>query len=170
VEESWFFVLSGETNLDVEEEEVDEGEIVSCPECGTDFESHHHQSAGVEKRLKKAMWKRKKKWRPKTVTTPSACRFCLSGCRSSFCLLLLLSSSALAPNLSQLANADSAPKKLNPPTPYALIFGTGLGTGRPPRFTASKSESAAPPTKSPSGSFIPTHHGEFALRVAARQE
>ncbi|HXC43508.1 MAG TPA: hypothetical protein VNY51_08310, partial [Candidatus Dormibacteraeota bacterium] len=26
-----------ETNLDVEEEEVDEGEIVSCPECGTDF-------------------------------------------------------------------------------------------------------------------------------------
>jgi alpha-aminoadipate/glutamate carrier protein LysW len=27
-----------ETNLDVEEEDVDEGEIVSCPECGTDFE------------------------------------------------------------------------------------------------------------------------------------
>src|ERR1700692_1914957 len=27
-----------ETNLDVEEEEVDEGEIVSCPECGADFE------------------------------------------------------------------------------------------------------------------------------------
>ncbi|HEY1265360.1 MAG TPA: hypothetical protein VGF06_17650 [Terriglobales bacterium] len=27
-----------DTNLDVEEDEVDEGEIVSCPECGTDFE------------------------------------------------------------------------------------------------------------------------------------
>src|ERR1035437_6427792 len=27
-----------ETDLNVEEEEVDEGEIVSCPECGTDFE------------------------------------------------------------------------------------------------------------------------------------
>lgn len=27
-----------ETNLDIEEDEVDEGEIVSCPECGTDFE------------------------------------------------------------------------------------------------------------------------------------
>ena len=27
-----------ETNLDIDEEEVDEGEIVSCPECGTDFE------------------------------------------------------------------------------------------------------------------------------------
>lgn len=27
-----------ESDLDLEEEEVDEGEIVSCPECGTDFE------------------------------------------------------------------------------------------------------------------------------------
>jgi alpha-aminoadipate carrier protein LysW len=27
-----------ENNLDVEEEEVDEGEVISCPECGTDFE------------------------------------------------------------------------------------------------------------------------------------
>ena len=27
-----------EYNLDVDPEEVDEGEIVSCPECGTDFE------------------------------------------------------------------------------------------------------------------------------------
>lgn len=27
-----------ETNLDLEPEEVDEGEIVSCTECGTDFE------------------------------------------------------------------------------------------------------------------------------------
>ena len=27
-----------DTDLDVDEEELDEGEIVSCPECGTDFE------------------------------------------------------------------------------------------------------------------------------------
>jgi len=27
-----------ETDLDIEEDDVDEGEIVSCPECGTDFE------------------------------------------------------------------------------------------------------------------------------------
>jgi len=27
-----------ETNLDVEEEDVDEGEVISYPECGTDFE------------------------------------------------------------------------------------------------------------------------------------
>jgi alpha-aminoadipate carrier protein LysW len=25
-------------DLDIEEDEVDEGEIVSCPECGSDFE------------------------------------------------------------------------------------------------------------------------------------
>jgi alpha-aminoadipate/glutamate carrier protein LysW len=24
--------------MDIEEDEVDEGEVVSCPECGTDFE------------------------------------------------------------------------------------------------------------------------------------
>jgi alpha-aminoadipate carrier protein LysW len=35
-----FMVLCPEcdTDLDIEEDEVDEGEIVSCPECGTDFE------------------------------------------------------------------------------------------------------------------------------------
>ena len=27
-----------ETNLDLDEDEVDEGEVVSCPECGSDFE------------------------------------------------------------------------------------------------------------------------------------
>ncbi len=27
-----------ETDLDIEEDEVDEGEIISCPECGSDFE------------------------------------------------------------------------------------------------------------------------------------
>ncbi len=27
-----------ESDLDIEEDEVDEGEIVSCPECGSEFE------------------------------------------------------------------------------------------------------------------------------------
>jgi alpha-aminoadipate carrier protein LysW len=27
-----------ESDLDFEEDELDEGEVVSCPECGTDFE------------------------------------------------------------------------------------------------------------------------------------
>ncbi len=27
-----------DSDLDIEEDEVDEGEVVSCPECGADFE------------------------------------------------------------------------------------------------------------------------------------
>jgi alpha-aminoadipate carrier protein LysW len=27
-----------ESDLDIDEEDIDEGEIISCPECGTDFE------------------------------------------------------------------------------------------------------------------------------------
>lgn len=27
-----------ESDLDIEEDEVDEGEVFSCPECGTEFE------------------------------------------------------------------------------------------------------------------------------------
>lgn len=27
-----------ESDLDIEEDEIEEGEIVSCPECGTEFE------------------------------------------------------------------------------------------------------------------------------------
>jgi alpha-aminoadipate carrier protein LysW len=27
-----------ETDLDIEEDEVDEGEVVACPECGSEFE------------------------------------------------------------------------------------------------------------------------------------
>ena len=27
-----------ETDLDIDEDEVEEGEVVSCPECGSDFE------------------------------------------------------------------------------------------------------------------------------------
>jgi len=27
-----------ETDLDIDEDEVDEGAVISCPECGTDFE------------------------------------------------------------------------------------------------------------------------------------
>ncbi len=27
-----------ESDLDIEEDEVDEGEVISCPECGSEFE------------------------------------------------------------------------------------------------------------------------------------
>jgi alpha-aminoadipate carrier protein LysW len=38
MEESMVSCPECETDLDIEEDEVDEGEIVSCPECGSDFE------------------------------------------------------------------------------------------------------------------------------------
>jgi alpha-aminoadipate/glutamate carrier protein LysW len=37
-EESMVYCPECETDLDIEEDDVDEGEVVSCPECGTDFE------------------------------------------------------------------------------------------------------------------------------------
>jgi alpha-aminoadipate carrier protein LysW len=38
VEEIMVYCPECETDLDIDEEEVDEGAVVSCPECGTDFE------------------------------------------------------------------------------------------------------------------------------------
>jgi alpha-aminoadipate/glutamate carrier protein LysW len=38
VEEIMVYCPECETDLDIEEDEVDEGAVVSCPECGTDFE------------------------------------------------------------------------------------------------------------------------------------
>jgi alpha-aminoadipate/glutamate carrier protein LysW len=38
VEAIMVFCPECETDLDIDEDEVDEGEVVSCPECGSDFE------------------------------------------------------------------------------------------------------------------------------------
>jgi alpha-aminoadipate carrier protein LysW len=38
VEEIMVYCPECETDLDIDEEEVDEGAVVSCPECGADFE------------------------------------------------------------------------------------------------------------------------------------
>ncbi|MGH9522542.1 MAG: hypothetical protein ACRD3E_08415 [Terriglobales bacterium] len=38
VENAMILCPECESDIDVEEDEVEEGEIVSCPECGTDFE------------------------------------------------------------------------------------------------------------------------------------
>jgi alpha-aminoadipate carrier protein LysW len=38
MEESMVACPECENDLDIEEDEVDEGEIVSCSECGSDFE------------------------------------------------------------------------------------------------------------------------------------
>ena len=51
-----------ETDLDIEEDELDEGEIVSCLECGTDFEV----VATHPLELNKVPTKRTKKTKTKT--------------------------------------------------------------------------------------------------------
>jgi alpha-aminoadipate carrier protein LysW len=38
VEENMVYCPECETDLDIDEDEVDEGAVVSCPECGKDFE------------------------------------------------------------------------------------------------------------------------------------
>jgi alpha-aminoadipate carrier protein LysW len=38
VEENMVYCPDCETDLDIDEDEVDEGAVVSCPECGADFE------------------------------------------------------------------------------------------------------------------------------------
>jgi alpha-aminoadipate/glutamate carrier protein LysW len=38
VEASMVYCPDCETDLDIDEDEVDEGAVVSCPECGSDFE------------------------------------------------------------------------------------------------------------------------------------
>ena len=58
-----------ETNLDVEEEEVDEGEVISCPECGTDFEVVTTSPLELKAVEEGYVKKTKKRWRKaKTVT------------------------------------------------------------------------------------------------------
>ena len=112
------------------------------------------------------MWKRKKKWKRKTVTTLSACRLRL-GLRSLPLLaILLLSFCALAPQFSPAAYAGSAPKKLKPTDPYALVFGTVWGPDDHPAYGVKVTIRPASDKKA-RWDLYSDHHGEFALRVAA---
>jgi hypothetical protein len=100
------------------------------------------------------------------VTTHSARRFPRS--RRGFCLsvVFLLVLSALGPQVSPAAHAASAPRKLKPTDPYALIFGTVWGPDDRPAYGI-KVKIRRAPDKKPSWELYSDHHGEFALRVAA---
>jgi len=100
------------------------------------------------------------------VTTPNACRILPSVCRSSSSLLLLLVFSAFSLQVSPLANAASAPKKLKPTDPYALIFGTVWGPDDHPAYGVKVKIRRASDQK-PKWELYSDHRGEFALRVAA---
>ncbi|MGA7047286.1 MAG: hypothetical protein WBP65_03285 [Candidatus Sulfotelmatobacter sp.] len=100
------------------------------------------------------------------MTTPNACRILPSVCRSSSSLLLLLVFSAFSLQVSPLANAASAPKKLKPTDPYALIFGTVWGPDDHPAYGVKVKIRRASDQK-PKWELYSDHRGEFALRVAA---
>ena len=86
----------------------------------------------------------------------------------SFLLLLLLVFSALVIYASPLADAASAPKKLKPTDPYALIFGTVWGPDDHPAYGV-KVRIRRASDKKPRWQIYSDHHGEFALRVAAEK-
>ncbi|MFZ0773563.1 MAG: hypothetical protein WCA49_14490 [Candidatus Sulfotelmatobacter sp.] len=100
------------------------------------------------------------------MTTRSARRFRPSVRQSSFSLLLLLVFSSLGSQVSPVANAASAPKKLKPTDPYALIFGTVWGPDDHPAYGV-KVKIRRASDKKPKWELYSDHHGEFALRVAA---
>lgn len=100
------------------------------------------------------------------MTTPNACRILPSVCRSSSSLLLLLVFSAFSLQVSPVANAASAPKKLKPTDPYALIFGTVWGPDDHAAYGVKVKIRRASDQK-PKWELYSDHRGEFALRVAA---
>ncbi|MGA8271749.1 MAG: hypothetical protein WB919_09350 [Candidatus Sulfotelmatobacter sp.] len=102
------------------------------------------------------------------MTTRSACRFLPFVSRSSFPQLLLFALFSVSLQLSSVANAASAPKKLKPTDPYALIFGTVWGPDDHPVYGV-KVKIRRASDKKPQWELYSDHHGEFALRVAAEK-
>lgn len=112
------------------------------------------------------MWKRKRKWRPKTVTTPNVGRNGSPVSRSAFFLLVLFVFSSPGPNLLPLGLASPATKKLKPTDPYALIFGTVWGPDDHPVYGV-KVKIRRVPDRKLRWEVYSDHAGEFAQRVPA---
>jgi hypothetical protein len=112
------------------------------------------------------MWKRKKKWKAKTVTTRKLQPAVLPARLSCFCLLLVFLFSALGPHVLTPAIAAPASKKLKPTDPYALIFGTVWGPDDRPVYGVPVKIRRVPDKKA-KWELTSDHHGEFAQRVPA---
>jgi hypothetical protein len=110
------------------------------------------------------MWKRKKKWRPKTVTNSR--RTARLARLSSFCLLLFFFFASLGPHFLPGAIASLADKKLKPTDPYALIFGTVWDPDNHPVYGITVKIRRVP-DKKPKWELYSDHSGEFAQRVPA---
>ncbi len=85
---------------------------------------------------------------------------------SFFCLLLFFFFDALSPRGWPVASAYSAPQKLKPTDPYALIFGTVWGPDNHPVYGITVRIRRLP-DKKPKWEVYSDHAGEFAQRVPA---
>jgi hypothetical protein len=112
------------------------------------------------------MWKRKRKWKAKTVTIPRFQHLVLLARLSSLCLLIVFSCAALGPHVLPVANASPASNKLKPTDPYALIFGTVWGPDNHAVYGITVKIRRAP-DKKPKWEVYSDHAGEFAQRVPA---
>jgi hypothetical protein len=112
------------------------------------------------------MWRRTKKWRPKTVTTRRLRGAALLVRFSSFCLLFVFFFAALVPRALPVANASPAARKLKPTDPYALIFGTVWDPDNRPVYGITVKIRRVP-DKKPKWQVYSDHSGEFAQRVPA---
>jgi hypothetical protein len=112
------------------------------------------------------MWRRTKKWRPKTVTTRRLRRAALLVRLSSSCLLFVFFFAALVPRALPLVTASPATRKLRPNDPYALIFGTVWDPDNRPVYGITVKIRRVP-DKKPKWQVYSDHSGEFAQRVPA---
>jgi hypothetical protein len=111
------------------------------------------------------MSKRKKKWRPKTVTNRPRHTVLLARL-SCFCLLLFSFFTMLGLHVLPGANASPGIKKLKPADPYALIFGTVWDPDSHPVYGITVKIRRVP-DKKPKWEVYSDHSGEFAQRVPA---
>lgn len=113
------------------------------------------------------MWKRKKRWKPKTVTSKLSRSIRLAHI-SSFCVLLIFFFVALVPSVVSPASAAPAEKKLKPTDPYALIFGTVWGPDNHSVYGITvKIRRSTDKEKKARWEVYSDHSGEFAQRVPA---
>jgi hypothetical protein len=112
------------------------------------------------------MWRRKRKWRPKTVMSSKAILAALLASLSSIFLLVVCFTAVHDLLVVPSAIAIPLPQKLKPTDPYALIFGTVWGPDNHPVYGV-KVEIRRVGHKKPKWQLTSDHVGEFAQRVPA---
>ena len=143
-----------ETELDVEEEEVDEGEIVSCPECGTDFEVVTTSPLEL-KAVEEGYVEEEEEVETEDGDDP---RFQPAAQLGRSVLLLPAGSFLLCGfRRASPARGQRVSRLQKPETDRSLRadFRHSLGPGRPPGLWHQSQDPPRYPTKNPSGRSIP---------------